>query len=121
MELVTDFYTGFEGEPEINFFFQEFSGRKVVVKSWIGYFDSIMGAIQATESGWKGLSYYYHTATGWFEETPWKIPHLGDALIDLQRVNTTEFDEDTLTVYQSILELLQRAHSLNGTVWIEYD
>ncbi|WP_051775393.1 hypothetical protein [Paenibacillus tyrfis] len=121
MEIVKDFYTGFEGEPEIIFFFQEFDAQKVVVRTWIGYFDSIMMATQPNENGWRGLSYYYHTDTGWFEETPWRIPDLRDALIDLQSVNKKELDQETLTVYQSIFDLLEKAQSIDKEVWVEYD
>lgn len=121
MEKAQDFYTGFEGEPGIVLFFRESNGQKVLLRMWIGYFDSIMEAIQPNKNGWRGLSYYYHTDTGWFEETPWRIPDLGDALIDLQSVNKTELEQETLVVYQNIFELLQKAHSSDGEVWIVYD
>ncbi|OPH62161.1 hypothetical protein BC351_02720 [Paenibacillus ferrarius] len=120
MEKVKDFYTGYEGEPEIIFYFENFDGQKVQLKAWIGYFDSIMAAIQPTKNGWSGLSYYYHTDTGWFEETPWRIPDLGDALNNLQSVNKTELDQETLTVYQSIFELLHQVQLIDGEVWVEY-
>lgn len=121
MDIITNFYTGFEGEPEIIFYFEDSEAQKVLLKAWIGYFDSIMAAIQPNENGWRGLSYYYHTDTGWFEETPWRIPDLGDALIDLQSVNKTELEQETLLVYQSIFELLQKARSIDGEVWVQYD
>ncbi|WP_379140247.1 dihydroorotate dehydrogenase (quinone) [Paenibacillus sp. sgz500992] len=121
MEIVKDFYTGFEGEPEIIFYFQNSEGQKVQIKAWIGYFDSIMAAIQPNENGWSGLSYYYHTDTGWFEETPWRIPDLGDALNGLQSVNKTELDQETLEVYRSIFELLHQAQSVDREVLVEYD
>ncbi len=55
MWKVTDFYTGYEGEPEIIFYFENSDGQQTQLKAWIGYFDSIMSAIQPVEKGWEGL------------------------------------------------------------------
>ncbi|WP_127533291.1 hypothetical protein [Paenibacillus kobensis] len=121
MEIVKDFYSGFEGEAEIIFSFENSEDQKVQLKIWIGYLDSIMAAIQPNENGWSGLAYYYHTDTGWFEETPWRIPDIGDALNNLQSVSKIELDQATLTVFQSIVEILHQAQSIDREVWIEYD
>lgn len=121
MKNVKDFYTGYEGEPEIIFFFKDIDGQNVFLKTWIGFFDSIMAAIEPTESGWRGLSYYYHTVTGCFEETPWKIPDLREALIDLKSVNKIALEDKALLVYRSIIELLEKANSINEEVWVQYD
>lgn len=120
MDILKDFYIGFEGEPEIIFYFENSENQRVLLKAWIGYFDSIMAAIQPNETGWSGLTYYYHMDTAWFKESPWRIPDLGDALNNLQSANITELDQETINFYQKLSELLREAQSLDGEVWIEY-
>lgn len=120
MGKVTDFYTGYEGEPEIIFYFENSDGQQTQLKAWIGYFDSIMSAVQPAENGWKGLSYYYHTDTGWFEKTPWRIPDLEEVLKNIQNINITNLDKKTLSFYQNLCELFHQAKLINKEVWIEY-
>ena len=116
-----DFYAGFEGEPEIIFYYEDTKGRKVYVKLWIGYFDEMMTAIEPNDDGWKGLAFYYHTHSGWFEEKPWKIPDLAIVLDDLLGLNQSEFEQETRIVYQNILDFLLQAQLSNTEVWVEYN
>ncbi|MFD1886472.1 hypothetical protein [Paenibacillus wenxiniae] len=120
MRKITDFYSSYEGEPEIIFYFENLEGEIVQLKAWMGYFDAIMAAIAATQNGWNGLSYYYHLDTGWFEKRPWRIPDLDDALQDIQNVDTTQLDHKALLVYRNLYELLHQAKLINQDVWVEY-
>ncbi len=120
MDKIIDFYTGYEGEPEIIFYFENAEDKHVQLKVWIGHFDAIMLAITPNSNGWKGLSRYYQTDTGWFEESPWKIPDLDDALHNIQYADSAKLDHTALLVYHNLCELLHQAKIMNQNVWIEY-
>ncbi|OMP14043.1 hypothetical protein COLO4_00378, partial [Corchorus olitorius] len=55
-----------------------------------------MVAIEPTPNGWNGLSRYYHTDTGWVEESPWKIPDLDEALHNIQHADNAKLDHTAL-------------------------
>ncbi len=58
-----DFYSGYEGEPEL-FIFQKSTDKsvKAIIKLWIVFFDSIVELIEPNfKSEWEGITLYYHT------------------------------------------------------------
>lgn len=72
--VISKYYEGFEGEPEIRLIRGEENEEKYILSIWVGYFNSIMDAVVPVETGWTSLAYFYHLQEGWYKESPWQIP-----------------------------------------------
>lgn len=121
-KVLSKYYDGFEGEPDIQFIYYDNKGeQKVILKIWEGYFDEIMSTIRPELSGWTGLSYFYHLHEGWYKESPWKIPDLKSAIQQFQSLDIEALNIKTQEVYKEIIELLLDANLLDKDVWIAYD
>lgn len=116
-----NYYKGFEGEPCIKFIWVKPDNENLTLKIWIGYFDTIMNAINPTNHGWSGLSYYYHLDEGWYDESPWEIPNLNPVIDELLSIDTTSFDLVTKDVFTKLLSLLVNAKEKNDKILISYD
>jgi hypothetical protein len=79
-----DFYSGFEGEEEIEFFStRELHTKRI--RMWIGYFRTILRQTQTPpDTDWTGLVYYNNLLIGWHEEKNWQIPCLEEVLFQLE-------------------------------------
>ena len=120
--IISKYYDGYEGEPEIQFIKVSNSGSKTILSIWDGYFDDIMRHFLPTGSGWTGLAYYYHICIGWEEESPWKIPDLNEALAEFQSLNPQKLEFNTSPeVLYAICELIATAIKKNEQVWIAKD
>jgi hypothetical protein len=74
-QLLTDFYSGYEGEGEIVFYHKSSQWDIEVCKlsMWVGYFDEIINSIPPNRQGfWEGIPYYYHLNTGFYDEENWE-------------------------------------------------
>ena len=120
--LITKFYDGYEGEPEIQFIKGSDIGNRTVISIWDGYFDDIMRQFKPTSSGWEGLAYYYHLALGWENGETWEIPNIRSALVEFQSIdpNKLEFNSSA-EVLSVICDLLATAIKENQKVWIDKD
>jgi len=118
---ITDFYSGYEGEGEIQFI-TFINNEKVIIKLWDGYFDDIMKKIEPTTKGWTSLAHHYNLATGWYDESPWKLKNIVEALKQLKEVMNAEFEfEGTKGIYNEICALLANAIETNNSVYIAYE
>ena len=119
--IINKHYDGYQGEPEIQFVSIGSEGQKIVLRIWIGFFDSIISLLKPKNSGWMGLAYYYHIHEGWYDESPWQIIDIAATINELQGINVSDLDIQTLGVYKDIVELLTNALSKGNTAWINYD
>lgn len=115
-----DFYSGFEGEPEIRFSWTRGDGSIAVVRLWIGHFDAIMNLVQPNGGVYTGLADPYHRHGGWYEGE-WPIPSLGDVIEQWGALDTGSLDPRTRVVHARILEFLEEAMLQQKQVWIAYD
>nr|WP_256263358.1 hypothetical protein [Listeria monocytogenes] len=61
--MLKNYYTGFEGYPEIDFY-TYINGEKTGIEMWEGYFDNIMNEFSPVDGRWVSLAYYYHLYEG---------------------------------------------------------
>ena len=114
-----DFYSGFEGEGEIEFIRLCKSGDKDIIRIWDGYFDDVMEKFEPVENGWTGLAYYYNLCEGWNTESPWKIPDVHDALKQLESIKNKNMRyEKSHEVLAEICNLLVEAVKQNEEILI---
>ena len=117
---ITDFYTGFEDEPEVRLTLIKNNTVINLLKLWQGYFDFIFLSSQPDEIGYHGLSLVYHTDR-YYEESPWQIPNLSECITDLKNIDLSEEDEETNQVRDKIIKMLQKALDEGLKVIIEAD
>ncbi|AIS61075.1 Uncharacterised protein [Listeria ivanovii subsp. londoniensis] len=113
-----DYYKGFEGYPEIDFYVY-INGEKMGIEMWDGYFDKIMNELSPINGKWTSLAYYYHLDEGWYDESPWEIPNNKEALELLETVETSQLDVISHEILLKLINLLKE--NINNTIYIEYD
>ncbi len=111
-----DFYSGFEGEPEIRFELRRVDEEVTGVRIWDGYFYSIMAEIHPEEGRWTGLALPYHLCE--LDDEPWKIPNLQEVTDQWERTPVRHLDPTVQRVHAAVLALLRTALASGGEVWI---
>jgi hypothetical protein len=120
-EPMKDFYTGYEGYPEVHFTLN-FGGSPIErIATWDGFFASVMANAVPLDGRWCGLALPYHTFQGWLAcDGAWRIPDLHEALRAWKLIPREGLDDVALDLYSAIAELLTKATTLeNASVWIE--
>lgn len=111
-----DFYTGFEGEPEI-VIEHVIDGKQIsVVYAWIGYFDRVMGLIPPGPSGWSGVALHYHLLTAWESEPRWIDPDIRDTISKMEAARDLCADPTVGLFVDAVVSLLRDAQSQGGEV-----
>ncbi len=109
MERVNDeYYKGFEEEPEIQFICRKGNDSETLI-IWEGYFDQIMRLIEPENDGWKGLAYYYHMYSGWYEESPWMVQDLHTALQQFESLDDKMISDEAGEILKKICDMLKNA------------
>lgn len=111
------YYNGFEGEPEIQFICRKEKDTDIFV-IWEGYFDQIMKLISPDTQGWTGLAYYYNMYTGWYEDSPWKIKDLQNALKQFELIDNKKLYDEATEILTLICNMLREAISNSYEVYI---
>lgn len=128
---IIDFYSGFEGETEINIY-----SSNIQLKIWNGYFEPIMNILFDLEIAYLGKTFgivsQWNTCTNWagdFEKT--KIDDLDREIaiwhkVDLSKLDdkkyhyiSDEWKEEIKKVFLAILALFENAKLKGETVYIE--
>ena len=111
------FYRGYEGEKEIQFFTLR---EKIVI--WEGFFNDIMEQFKPAKEGWTGIAYYYHLDLGWCDGKPWKISDLDNCFLQFRQLDLTNCQfEESKKVLVHICNMLRIAIQENEDVWIAED
>lgn len=116
-----DFYTGFEGEPEIRFVLTRNQMEDRTLRLWEGYFNAIMMNATPEDGRWTGLALPYHLHEGWYEKSPWMIEELPSALEQWEKIDKASLSPECLAVHASVIELMTMALETGGDLWICYD
>jgi len=89
---------------------------------WIGSFDSIVSLVKPNQKGnWEGISLYYHTETGWYEDDLWKceVPEL--FINQLESIDSQKLEGETRRVLVSLIDILKEGSVLNKDIYFEYE
>lgn len=126
-----DYYTGFEGEPEIVFSVQ-FEQKTFEFKMWIGYFDSILSNVNLINNINNYFFYLYSVHEGWFDNSPYEIKDVNEIIEVFDSFEVDKLSDDkktqlnTLTstlqeVKDSVIEFLKFAVANECSVTISYE
>ena len=113
-----DFYSGYEGEPEVVFVLTGRSSGSI--HAWEGHVDAILGAVPPGPLGrLEGLLLPYHLLTGcWGDEQEMVVEEVVLFAAQLAAVNTSCFESETRRFHEALQELIQRAVSDSGELRI---
>lgn len=131
-----DYYSGFEGEPEISFSRILFGKERILFRLWGGYFETFMNALfekyrAIDPDNWPLILRHWNELTGYasLEQLPWQIEDLSrtvDAFgtlrkADLESYTSTELAESSWTVLCALIEFLRAALEARETVEVAED
>lgn len=113
-----DFYSGYEGEPEVIFALTGPSNG--TINAWQGHVDAILTAIPPGPLGrWEGLLLPYHLLTGcWGDEQEMVVEDVPLFAAQLLAVNTSCFESETRRFHEALQALIQQAVSDGGELRI---
>lgn len=128
---IFDYYSGFEGEPEIRILQKSKEGENIsVLKIWEAYFRAIIELIKPNDNGcWEGVSLQYHLGTGWYDVGYWECDNVALFLEQLESIDENNLEygktETIESVSHDVLKLLKtmlrNTIELDGKIMIEYD
>lgn len=113
-----DFYSGFEGEPEIRLVLRVPGEADTLLRMWVGYFDALMAEIQPEDGQWTGLALPYHLHEGWCAGGLWKVPDLREATAQWERLPLARLPQACHDVFLAVLKLMRDGIDSCGEVWI---
>lgn len=111
-----DFYTGFEGEPEIVIAHLIDGKPNSEVRAWEGYFDRAMSLVSPGASGWSGVALHYHLLTGWDDGRRWIDPDITDTIRKMEDARSLCAEATVRLFLDALLSLLRDAQSQGGEV-----
>ena len=127
---VFDYYSGFEGEPEILISQKNKDGKAIaLLRIWVAYFDKIISLIPPNGNGcWEGISLHYHSVTG-FYDTSWEcqdiilfrqqLESIDEEL--LKKGDAESIEKVSFEVLSILKSMLKDTIDSDGKIMIEYD
>lgn len=121
IELVKDYYIGFEGEPEIIISIKEKGKISDFIRIWEGYFNNIMQQVECDNGKWTSLAYYFNLEVGWYDESPWLVENVKEAYRQLNSIDINELQDIEREVLKGILSCFEYAMENQLDVFISYE
>lgn len=119
MNSSKDYYSGFEGEPELVFARSDGSDFHL----WEGFFSFIMDVVDPGLSGWDGLAKAYHL--GLWDDHPFEVQNLPETIEQLRAVPSERLDEDNreklVKILGDLVAFLDDAARAGQTITITRD
>ncbi|MCG7408432.1 hypothetical protein MH117_13460 [Paenibacillus sp. ACRRX] len=104
LEMINDsYYVGFEGEPEIIFMFENLNER-YELKLWNGYFETLLDCMLAQVQS--GILNEYYVYEGWYEESPWEITNIEEAIQLFKSLDANKLAEYGGKASKNIISML---------------
>ena len=104
----TEFYDGYEGEPEVILSILE--KQEYNLHIWDGYFLFIFGAPSQNGEGWKGFTRDYNQMERSFGNRSYVIGNVEEYLEDLLQYSKQDFEtEETAACYALLCDFLSYA------------
>jgi hypothetical protein len=117
--LVADFYTGFEGEPEITF--MRADTAESYLHAWYGYFSQVLEQVEPGSDGtWHGLAVHYHLETGWYDESEFEVQDVPLLASQLAAIDAAVFEPATQRFYNTLLAFVEQAATAHEKLFLAY-
>lgn len=106
----TDYYTGFEGEPEILFKIQA-NEKTFEFKMWIGYFNSILDNVKFPNPETNRFLSLYYLQEGWYDESPFEIEDVNEVIHVFNTFDIDKLSKDEKTQINSMISTLEEINN----------
>ncbi|MCE5170381.1 hypothetical protein LQV63_13780 [Paenibacillus profundus] len=126
------YYVGFEGEPELVFMYENITER-LELRVWNGYFETLLNfMIEQQVPIQNGILHEYYIHEGWYEESPWEIKNIKEAIQLFRSFDVIRLTEDGIKASENIVSMLpaltsdiitflEQANDSGDRVFIIYD
>ncbi|TKI56923.1 hypothetical protein E8L90_16430 [Brevibacillus antibioticus] len=101
----SSYYVGFEGEPELTLIYENLNDR-YELRLWNGYFETLLDCMFEQVTDQSGILYEYSIYEGWYEESPWEIKNIKEAIQLFKSFDATKLTEDRVKVSKNIIATL---------------
>lgn len=111
MKKENDFYSGFEGEPELSIsLISEEKTTEIELTTWIGHFEEIVLSIGTNDLGkWEGISLYYHLHTGWYDQSPWILKEVDLFAKQLKSIENNLLSDSSKEIHKILSKIITKA------------
>lgn len=117
--MVTDFYTSFEGEPEITF--RRADPAESYLHAWYGYFSQVLEQVEpGSEGAWQGLAGHYHLETGWYEQSTFEVQDVPLLASQLAAIDAAVFEPATQRFYNTLVAFVEQAAAAHEKLFLTY-
>ncbi|GKU77602.1 hypothetical protein [Paenibacillus sp. L3-i20] len=117
-EMINDsYYFGFEGEPQITFIYENLND-KYELRLWNGYFETLLNCMFEQFTDRSGILHEYSIYEGWYEESPWEITKIEEAIQLFKSFDATKLTEDKVKISNNIIATLPALAS-DITIFLE--
>lgn len=132
LEIINNsYYVGFEGEPQLIFMFHHLHVR-YELQLWNGYFETLLDCLLDQVNEQSVILQEYCAYEGWYEESPWEIKNIKEAIQLFSSFDANEVTEDGVkasnniisvlpTLTSDIITFLKQANDIESTVFIIYE
>ncbi|TQR38694.1 hypothetical protein [Brevibacillus brevis] len=101
----SSYYVGFEGEPELTLIYENLNDR-YELRLWNGYFETLLDCMFEQVIDQSGILYEYSIYEGWYEESPWEIKNIKEAIQLFKSFDANKLTEDRDKVSKNIISTL---------------
>ena len=118
-----DFYSGYEGEPELIISqIREDGSVKTLIKLWIGYFDSLLELINPNSKGeWEGIVLNYHTQPFWYNIAPLKYENQKLFIEQLESIENSQLEVIKQNILLILIDTFKDSVLSNEKINFEYE
>lgn len=122
------YYTGFEGEINVDIYYVNENNEQVGYRLWDGYFENILSGAYYEDFKNDGLLDSYCSHEGWYDDSHWKIENINTAIVELNHYDENCLEPELKNMFPKLQEILKIILNLfeecekNGKdVYIDYD
>lgn len=119
-EVLRDYYTGFEGEPEIGFVRRNGQGHELVFTLWYGYFYTVMELVVPGPTGWTALALPYHLVEGWYDDPDWLVPDVPAVIAQLDALDRAQLPEQERKILDELITFMREGLTAGDRLFIQY-
>ncbi|MDP4097330.1 hypothetical protein OIN60_11170 [Paenibacillus sp. P96] len=126
------YYVGFEGEPQLIFMYENLNVR-YELQLWNGYFETLLDCLIEQANDRSGILHEYCAYEGWYEESPWEIKNIKQAIQLFKSFDPNKLTEEDgvkaskniksilPTLTSDIITFLEQANDIGNKVFIVYE
>ena len=121
--LDSRYYDGYEGEEEVDLSCDNGTGMRI----WRGYFELLLSGCYGGFREKDGFMESYHSGTGYYDESHWRLPNPETALRELDAFSAEQVDAASPELRQELerlrvdlMHFLQSAKDTGSAIFVDW-